>query len=81
MSPMTLIRRTNPFGELVSLQRVMDRLLDDSRIGPRTAALTAEHSPAVDVPGTPETIEIEAARPGVVTVSAAGSAAAATSEQ
>jgi hypothetical protein len=31
---MTLVRRTNPFGELISLRAAMDRLFEDSFIRP-----------------------------------------------
>jgi hypothetical protein len=33
---MTLVRRTSPLGELVSLRQAMDRLFDDSIVRPRT---------------------------------------------
>src|SRR3989304_538414 len=62
---MTLIRRTNPFGELISLRQAMDRLFEDSWVRPRNALLADEHSLALDARPTPDTLEIEAALPGV----------------
>ena len=47
---MTLIRRTNPFGETLSLRQAMDRLLEDSFARPRNGLLADEHAPALDVP-------------------------------
>ena len=34
---MTIIRRTNPLGELMSLRQAMDRLFEDSFVRPGTA--------------------------------------------
>ena len=39
---MTLVRRTSPLGELVSLRQAMDRLFEDSFVRPRGWALTGE---------------------------------------
>jgi HSP20 family protein len=62
---MTLIRRTNPFGEILSLRQAMDRLFEDSWVRPRNGMLTDEHSFALDVRTTPDAYEIEAALPGI----------------
>ena len=32
---MTIVRRPSPFGELISLRQAMDRLFEDSFVGPR----------------------------------------------
>jgi HSP20 family protein len=65
---MTLIRRTNPFGEMLSLRQAMDRLFEDSWVRPHNglnSLLTDEQPLALDVRSTPDTYEIEAALPGV----------------
>lgn len=61
---MTLIRRTRPFGELISLRAAMDRLFEDSWVGPRNG-LIDEHPLALDVRTTGDAYEIDAALPGV----------------
>ena len=61
---MTLIRRSSPFGELLSLRQAMDRLFEDSFIRP--GALTdSGNSLPLDVYSTDDAIVIEAALPGV----------------
>jgi HSP20 family protein len=62
---MTLIRRTNPFGEMLSLRHAMDRMFEDLWTRPRDGAYSDDHSLALDVRSTPEAYEIEAALPGV----------------
>ena len=62
---MTLIRRSNPFGELMSLRQAMDRLLEDSFVSPRSGNGTEEQHLALDVYTTPDTLVVEAALPGV----------------
>lgn len=62
---MTLIRRTNPFGEILSLRQAMDRLFEDSWVRPRNGLMADEHSLALDVRTTPDAYEIEAALPGI----------------
>jgi len=61
---MTLIRRTNPFGEMLSLRSAMDRMFEDLWTRPRGGAYSDEHSLALDVRSTPDAYEIEAALPG-----------------
>jgi HSP20 family protein len=62
---MTLIRRTNPYGEMLSLRHAMDRVFDDLWTRPRDGTYTDEQSLALDVRSTPDAYEIEAALPGV----------------
>jgi HSP20 family protein len=63
---MTLIRRPNPFGELLSLRQAMDRLFEDSYVRPRNgSALTEDRTLALDVYMTPDSLVVEAALPGV----------------
>jgi HSP20 family protein len=64
---MTLIRRSNPFGELLSLRQAMDRLFEDSWVRPGSwfAAGDGEHGMAIDVRTTPDALVVEAALPGV----------------
>ncbi len=61
---MTLVRRTNPFGELISLRAAMDRLFEDSFIRPGTAA-SGGRGLAMDMYSTPDSFVVEAALPGV----------------
>jgi HSP20 family protein len=61
---MTLIRRTNPFGELISLRTAMDRLFEDSWVRPHNGTVD-EHPLALDVRTTEDAYEIDAALPGV----------------
>ena len=62
---MTLIRRTNPLGELISLRQAMDRLFEDSFVRPRPGFSADEHQLALDIHSTPEALVVEAALPGV----------------
>ncbi len=61
---MTLVRRTNPFGELISLRAAMDRLVDDSFVRPSNGA-GSERGLALDMYSTPDSFVVEAALPGV----------------
>jgi HSP20 family protein len=61
---MTIVRRHSPFGELVSLRRAMDRLIDDDFFRPLAWAGDAG-TPALDVSTTPEALVVEAVLPGV----------------
>ena len=71
---MTVIRRSNPLGELVSLRAAMDRLFEDSFIRPRP--FSDEHRLALDIKTTTDELVVEAALPGVkpedVTISVLG---------
>jgi HSP20 family protein len=63
---MTLVRRTSPLGELVSLRQAMDRLFEDSFVRPRTWAFggVENYSFPVDVTNGPDSITVEASLPG-----------------
>jgi HSP20 family protein len=62
---MTLIRRTNPLGELISLRQAMDRLFEDSFVRPRSGYAGDEHQLALDIRSTADSLVVEAALPGV----------------
>lgn len=64
---MSLIRRTSPFGELLSLRQAMDRLFEDSFVRPRSWALTALEGSSLplDVYETTEALVVKAALPGI----------------
>jgi HSP20 family protein len=62
---MTLIRRTNPLGELISLRQAMDRLFEDSYVRARGGNALDEHALALDIYTTPDSLVVEAALPGV----------------
>jgi HSP20 family protein len=62
---MTLIRRSNPFSEMLSLRQSVDRLFEDMWTRPRNGYYSDEHSLALDVRSTADAYEIEAALPGV----------------
>lgn len=61
---MTLVRRTNPLGELVSLRQAMDRLFEDSWVRPR-GTLGDQPDMALDIKSTGDEIVVEAALPGI----------------
>jgi HSP20 family protein len=64
---MTLVRRTSPLGELVSLRQAMDRLFEDSFVRPRAWRFTADSRPGLplDITNSTDEIVVEAALPGV----------------
>ncbi len=62
---MTLIRRTNPFDELFTLRRAMDRLFDDEFMRPRAwRPLTLGAEPALDITTTKDELIVKASLPG-----------------
>jgi HSP20 family protein len=61
---MTLIRRTSPFGEFLSLRHAMDRLMDDALFRPSNGSDNARSMP-LDVYSTDDALVVEAALPGV----------------
>ena len=63
---MTLVRRSSPLGELVSLRQAMDRLFEDSFVRPRGWASGGfdGYSFPVDVTNGSDSITIEASLPG-----------------
>ena len=64
---MTLIRRSSPLGELVTLRQAMDRLFEDSFVRPRVwgAGWSEAAGLAMDIRSTPDALVVEAALPGV----------------
>jgi HSP20 family protein len=63
---MTLIRRTSPFGELLSLRQAMDRLFEDSYVRPGAGGVAeAGAQMPLDVYTTADALIVEAALPGV----------------
>jgi HSP20 family protein len=64
---MTLVRRTSPLGELVSLRQAMDRLFEDSFVRPRAWGFSADANGVIplDITNTADTLVVEAALPGV----------------
>jgi HSP20 family protein len=64
---MTLVRRTSPLGELVSLRQAMDRLFEDSFVRPRVWGFSADGNGVIplEVTNSSDTLVVEAALPGV----------------
>jgi HSP20 family protein len=64
---MTIVRRSSPFGELVSLRQAMDRLFEDSFVRPRMWAGQALESTslALDAHVNGDELFVQAALPGV----------------
>ena len=64
---MSIVRRTSPFAEMLSLRQAMDRLFEDSIVRPRSLAFDAAESPwlPLDIHSTPDALVVEAALPGV----------------
>lgn len=64
---MTLIRRSSPFADVVSLREAMERIFDDRFMRP-IWPVTAERSivPALDLFTTPEAVVAKVALPGVL---------------
>ena len=64
---MSMIRRSSPFGELLSLRQAMDRLFEESYVRPRggSSGEAEGQTLALDIYDTPEAIVVEAALPGV----------------
>jgi HSP20 family protein len=63
---MTLVRRSSPIGELVSLRQAMDRLFEDSFVRPRGWGLTGNDTLGLplDVTTGKDELVVEAALPG-----------------
>jgi HSP20 family protein len=62
---MTMIRRTNPFDELFTLRRAVDRLFDDDAIHPRTwRTIPLGAEPALDITTTTDELLVKASLPG-----------------
>jgi len=64
---MSMVRRSSPFGELLSLRNSMDRLFEDAFVRPRGALGGGFETPVpqIDVHATPDALVLEAALPGV----------------
>lgn len=64
---MTLVRRTSPLGELVTLRQAMDRLFEDSFVRPRTWAGNGDAAASLplDVTNSADALVVEAALPGI----------------
>ena len=63
---MTLVRRTSPFGELVSLRQAMDRLFEDSFVRPLPWATNGEGAAMpLDITSTADALVVDAALPGM----------------
>ncbi len=62
---MTIIRRANPFDELFTLRRAVDRLFVDDVFHPRSwRTVTIGAEPALDVVTTPDDLVVRASLPG-----------------
>lgn len=64
---MTIVRRTTPFGELLTLRRAMDRIFDEDAFRPfqwTPGGLEARPLP-LDVTTSKDAVRIEASLPGV----------------
>jgi HSP20 family protein len=62
---MTLNKRIGPFGDLVSLRQAMDRLFEESFVGPRTWQSDDGHFVPMDVFTADDEIVVQAILPGV----------------
>ncbi|MGZ3631875.1 MAG: Hsp20/alpha crystallin family protein [Candidatus Limnocylindrales bacterium] len=63
---MSLVRRTSPFGDMLSLRQAMDRLFEDSFVRPRGFLTWGEgNALPLDIQATPDALVVEAALPGV----------------
>jgi HSP20 family protein len=62
---MTIIRRANPFDELFTLRRAVDRLFDDDVFHPRTwRTVTVGAEPALDITTNADELVVKASLPG-----------------
>ncbi|HEY5521297.1 MAG TPA: hypothetical protein VIK08_11615 [Candidatus Limnocylindrales bacterium] len=57
---MTLIRRTNPLGELISLRRAMDRKLAEPFVRSRQTALSGDDELTLEVHQTADALHVDA---------------------
>ena len=63
---MSMVRRTSPFGELLSLRQAMDRLFEDSYVRPREWGAGGEtQALPLDIYATNDALVVEAALPGI----------------
>jgi HSP20 family protein len=66
MHDMTLVRRTSPIGDFLTLRHTMDRLLDDGFVRPRAwgVASGAITGLPVDIHSGPDALVVDASLPG-----------------
>lgn len=64
---MTLVRRSSPFGELLSLRQAMDRLFEDSFVRPDSfgSSLAGTSTIPLDLSTGADAVTVEAALPGI----------------
>jgi HSP20 family protein len=62
---MSMIRRTSPFSDLVSLRQAMDRLMEDAFVRPRGLGGETEQTLPLDIRSTQNELVVTAALPGV----------------
>jgi HSP20 family protein len=62
---MTLVRRTSPLGELVSLRQAMDRLFEDSFVRPRVGGFGEGAAMPLDITSSADALQIDASLPGI----------------
>ncbi|MET1232732.1 MAG: Hsp20/alpha crystallin family protein, partial [Candidatus Limnocylindrales bacterium] len=64
---MSIVRRTSPFGEMLSLRQAMESLFEDSIVRPRSFLFDASERPGLplDIHATSDELVVEAALPGV----------------
>ena len=64
---MTIVRRSSPFGELVSLRQAMDRLFEDSFVRSRPWGVAGDAASALplDITSSNDALIVDAALPGI----------------
>jgi HSP20 family protein len=64
---MSIVRRTSPFGEMLSLRQAMESLFEDSIVRPRSFLFDTSERPwlPLDIHATSDELVVEAALPGV----------------
>jgi len=62
---MSLIRRTSPFGDMLSLRQAMDHLFEESFVRPRTLTTFGDAIVPLDIHTTRDALVVEAALPGM----------------
>jgi HSP20 family protein len=62
---MTIVRRSGPFGDLVSLRQAMDRLFEDSFVSPRPWGSGNDQLVPMDVYTSDDEVTVQAVLPGV----------------
>lgn len=62
---MTVMRRTSPFSDMLSLRQAMDHLFEESFVRPRSLSTFGDTILPLDVYTTPDQLVVEAALPGL----------------